>query len=408
MRRFLIIIFCAAGLKAHALQGLETLGEKLLEKNSDYLSLKEIAESKNYLKKSQYSAFYPTLSAVGGWEQQKVDNPLLTEKGYIGYIEGKASIFRGFRDSSLIDAYEAEYKLALLDADLKKRELKQSLTEVISDMIYLHKVQEILNEEYKVTVIQRQMAAKKVAGGLTGSVDNLEFDLRENELQTEQKQIDQLHVEAHQKLLKLFSQDLQDSDLEKIDFGSPDELTKRTKTFQIEDNPDFQKAELQRIRTEMEKNGAKSDFFPSVDVFYNFGRLTPSEESSLRLDESKYGITLTIPLFTGLDSYFKTKAYNQQLSAAEKLKEQKRVDAQSEYEILKTKGLTFLNLYQINEKKLENSKKYFDLTLSEYRRGVKNSPDLVTATERWFGSQKRKYELLKELELVSVKLDNLN
>jgi hypothetical protein len=46
--------------------------------------------------------------------------------------------------------------------------------------------------------------------------------------------------------------------------------------------------------------------------------------------------------------------------------------------------------------------------VNEYKRGVKNSPDLVGATERWFSSQKRKYELLKELELAKIKLENLN
>lgn len=58
----------------------------------------------------------------------------------------------------------------------------------------------------------------------------------------------------------------------------------------------------------------------------------------------------------------------------------------------------------INEKRLVSAKKYYELTLSEYRRGIKNSPDLVDATERWFESKKKKYEIKKDLEVIRSKL----
>ena len=61
----------------------------------------------------------------------------------------------------------------------------------------------------------------------------------------------------------------------------------------------------------------------------------------------------------------------------------------------------------INDKKLVNSQKYFDLTLGEYKRGIKNSPDLVGATDRLFLAKKKKYELLKELEALKVKIENI-
>ena len=71
------------------------------------------------------------------------------------------------------------------------------LVEVASDMILLHKLDDILKEEYKITQTQKQMAAKKVAAGLTSTVDNIEFELRESELQIEQKRIAQQHLEAY-------------------------------------------------------------------------------------------------------------------------------------------------------------------------------------------------------------------
>ena len=38
---------------------------------------------------------------------------------------------------------------------------------------------------------------------------------------------------------------------------------------------------------------------------------------------------------------------------------------------------------------------------------VKNSPDLVNATERLFAEKKRKFEILKELEILKFRIENL-
>ena len=127
----------------------------------------------------------------------------------------------------------------------------------------------------------------------------------------------------------------------------------------------------------------------------------------MQFNESKYALILTIPLFSGLETFNKTKSANFQITSAEKNKDQKIIDLQADIIILKKKAAELSQLYKINEFRLVNSQKYFDLTLAEYRRGIKNSPDLVTATDRLFSSKKRKYEILKELELLKLKIDNI-
>ena len=58
-------------------------------------------------------------------------------------------------------------------------------------MMTLHKMQEIIKQELKENKKQTKMAQKKVQAGLTSEIDYLEFELREKEIQIEQKQIDQ-------------------------------------------------------------------------------------------------------------------------------------------------------------------------------------------------------------------------
>jgi len=404
---FFFIFLMLFGPIAKALVGIEGLTSRLSEKNQELASLRQQVESKEALYSSSAAGFLPTLNVVGGWVQNKTDDLATAEKGYIGYIEGRYNLFNGFKDNSLLNQKEIDLKLTKIDLELKQRELRLALTEVASDMILLHKLQNILDEEYNTTQIQNKMAAKKVAAGLTGSVDNLEFNLRESEIQIEKNQIDQLHKEAHQKLIQLYGEDLTDSELDKVSFSSVEELVSLTKKFSLENNLEYQKSSLILAKAQYVRSESRADYLPKLDFTFNVGRLTPNENTTLQYNESKYAITLTVPLFSGFETFNKTKSASFQATSAEKLKMQKISDVQADFNILKNKAIELSALFKINESKLLNSQKYFDLTLGEYKRGIKNSPDLVTATERLFSSKKKKYEILKELELLKVKIDNI-
>ena len=404
----LVLSILFLSIRVFALKGIDGLIENLNQKNQEILSLEKIAESKEAQRESVKSAYYPTLNIVGGWGQNKTDELSATQKGYLGYAEGKLNLFRGFKDDSIIQQKNTEAKMAYLNLDLKKRSLKVEFTEVMSEMILLHHLQAILNEEHKITQTQKQKAAKKVSAGLTGVVDNLEFDLRENEIQMEQRQIDQKHAEAHQKLFALYGEEIADSLIDNVSFSGVDELRQIVTLFNIENNLEYQKANLELEHAQFEKNEIVSEYKPSLDFSYSFGRLTPSEDSSAKLNESKYAIQLTIPLFSGFETYNKTKMALANIDSNEKNKKQQVNSVQSEYNAIKTRILESVSMYNLIEKKIANLEKYFDLTLAEYKRGIKNSPDLVSATERLFSARKKKYEILKDLETYRAKADYLN
>lgn len=392
---------------AKALVGFESLESKLFQSNQELSSLKQQVESKEALYSSTTSGFLPTINAVGGWAQNKTDDLATVEKGTIGYIEAKYNLFNGFKDYSVSNEKEINLQLARIDLEEKHRALRSELTEAVSEMIYLHKLQNILDEETKTTQLQKQMAAKKVAAGLTGQVDNLEFDMRGSEIEVEKNQIDQLHNEVHQKLVKLFGKEMAESELEQVVFASIDHLSKTSQELKLENSLGYQKSKLNLSKSQSAKTESRSDFLPKLDFTMNVGRLTPSENTPVQFNENKYAVTLTIPLFSGFDTYYKTKSASLEVLAAERSLAQKISDVQSEFNILKAKAIELIKLYKINEIKLVNSQQYFDLTLGEYKRGVKNSPDLVSATERLYSSKKKKFEILKELEILKVKIENI-
>lgn len=405
--KFVLPILFFVTPSAFALTGASDLVQNLFQKNPQIRAFQDNIEAQKSLADSSYSGYYPTLNAVGGWQQNKTDGMTEAEKGTVGYLEGSWNLFRGFKDISVSDQKNVQMKAAQLELKSEKKKIELEFIEAASDMILLHQYQTILDEEYKLTQNQKQMAAKKAAAGLTGSVDNLEFELRESEIQIEQKQIHQKHAEAHQIFLKLFGEETADSVIDKVQFSSIEKLTEVPQAFKVEDSIEFQRASLALESRQYERQEVKSEYLPSLDFTYSLGRITPSESKTSDYNESKYAIQLTVPLFSGFETYSKSKSSLMLEAAAQKSKDQSRFNVQSEYNTLKTKISEFDFLYQMNQKKLINTQKYFDLTFAEYKRGVKNSPDLVNATERLFAEKKRKFEILKELEVLKFRIENL-
>ncbi len=401
-KSFFLLTFLTAN--AMALTGIENLEKKVLEKNPEVASLISAKESEEALYKSTYSNFLPALDAVGGWDQITVDDPLHSEKGYYGYLNAKFNLFRGFRDQNLMQKQDIQVALKSLDIEQKKRELRKEIVSIASDMIYLHRLEAVLVDEWDLTKNQKKMAARIVAAGITSGVDNLELEIRESEIEINRRQIAQLHAEAHERLFKLTGENIPESEFDRINFSPLDELTKDPGDFSLEKSISYKRAVLLTVLSEKERKEVRSEFMPSVDLLYTTGRLTPLVPSLANYNESKYGIQITIPLFSGLGTYYRNSAARELINAREKEKTAAILDVQASVNILKEKKKELLGLYEINEKKQTVSKKYYDMTFGEYTRGIKNSPDLVGATERWFNAQKRKYELLRDLEATQVQI----
>ena len=402
------LIFCSGVLfidSAFAQSSFDALVEKALQKNAEYSAFLKDKEAAQSRVRGSYSTFYPSLNAVAGWENRRED--IEPAKGYLGYLRGQINLFNGFKDRAGLRKANSDLMVKDANLEIKKRDVRLSVKEAVSEMLYLHGLREIFKEEINLAQTQKQMAAKKIGAGLTSSVDRIEFDLRQDELEIQKRRIEQAHLETHQKLFRIFGEDIPDQEFEKIQFRTTAEIKNILQTAKIENNPGLMKAQGEIEAFEADKATAKSEFIPRLDFEYAFGRITPSETTPLRYDESRVGVFVTIPLFSGFESNYKVRSANLNVAARDKEKTQTVLNINSEFEILKEKIKESLDLLEINQRKRTNAKKYFDMTLGEYKRGIKNSPDLVGATERFFEAEKQNYEIQKDLEILSTKLENL-
>lgn len=386
-----------------AAQTRAELESRLISSNQELKAIQQDISTHESLKKSSYSPFLPTLNAIGGWAKIKTDSD--EEKGQVGYLQGTANLFSGFKDRATFDIQSHKLELARLNYEIRIRGAREELTEILTSMIGLHQLEKILSEEFKITQIQKQMAARKVSAGLTSQVDNYEFDLRESEIEIQRRNIAREHEAAHQKLNALFDQEILDKELDGLIFVNPESLAKDLNLSFFDKHPLIRKAKIEELIAEAEKTSATADFLPKIDLNYSFGRLTPTEDD-VKYNESKVALLISIPLFSGFETYQKRKASIATFASKEHEKNQVILNIKSKFEQLKSRAKELVELHQIIDKKIISAEKYYNLTLAEYKRGVKNSPDIVGATERYFDSKKRKIEIQKELELVQVQLNN--
>ena len=380
--------------KAFSIEGSAALEKKLLESHGDIQALEKEVRAQESFVRAARSQFYPSLSVAGGWAQDK-ELTVGDYKGVVGFVDGRFNIFRGFKDEAFVDQAKSDLEIKKLEFETKKRLLKVQLTEALSQMIYVHQMTQVLDEEIRFTQNQRQMAAKKVSAGLTGPVDNVEFDLRDNEIAIQKRQLTQLHDEAHEKLNALFSTKVAESEFETLSFSSVRPLPI---SWDPKSTLGYERSEILKTRAETEKVRARADFLPSVDLDYRFGHLTPGMTDTVKFDESRIGLLITIPLFSGFDTIARTRAQSLLVQAQERGQRQLEFDVAAALNTLRFKFQELTDLNNLNDKQLSSARRYYDLTLGEYRRGIKNSPDVVTATERWFSAQKRNLELKRDFE----------
>lgn len=393
------IIMTSFLLKAETRQNLES---RLINSNLSLAALKSEIESQRYIKKSSYSAFMPSLNAIGGIARSSIDSTELS--GQLAYLQGSFNVFSGFKDKAHANLEDVKTELSQVNYEIAEKQLKENLNEIISSMLSLHKLEEILNEEVKITKAQKAMAIKKVNAGLTSQVDLYEFELRENELEIQKRDIMREHQVVHEKTNALFNEEIKDSDFDGLSFSTSENIRKNINLNSFENHPLIKKSKLDDRSVEAEKKIVSSDFWPRLDLYYSFGQITPND-TKLTYDESEVRLLMTIPLFSGFESYYKRKSAIANKQSKELNSQQVRLDIKSNFEQLKSRAEELFELNQIVDKKLSHAEKYYNLTVAEYKRGVKNSPDIVGATERYFDSKKQKINIQKELEMIQAKLN---
>jgi outer membrane protein len=369
----------------------------LPDNNIEVNSINSKIENLNLEKKINRSLFLPEFSVNGGLGSEKlIDKSADTEKGPYVFLDGKLNLYRGNRDLNLQKKIQNQITIAKIQKEIKKRNLNIESFKIISEIEQLSKENTLNDDELKSNKLQEAMAKKKLNAGLTTSVDLLDFNLK-NEILNNEIENNLLKKEVLEKeLINLYGGIFSYNEIANA-------ISSNTSKVQSSDNVTFGNSPtviLARQQIEintLEKESIKAEYLPTIELDAKWGQITPQEKFLAKQREHQIALNINIPLFSG----FSTDRKFQQ--AVTESTQNKRELRQAEIEIESKKDLDIRKIELSKkiltslERSLAQALKYKELTISEYKRGIKNSPDVISASDKKLAIERKILETKNEL-----------
>lgn len=379
-------------------ENLKTLIEKQnlnIEANSLDIKASEAQEGR------LLRSFTPQIEVFAAQESFKEGNKAEQSQPTYG-AEAKINLFNGGKnlyDSRLRETQtnikRFKYKSAFAE------ELKTA-REVYWKYVYAQESIQLINEMIEVNNKSLKSAQQRINAGVATNSDRFEFELKAIDLKQQLKEttLSSENLKRQIKLLLNFSSTDDFKIVGSLNHDHDYEISLKHKPS----DHDFLYKEYE-LGSEVEKLKAdmsKSEFWPKLDLYASY-----KQQNQLEIDmpnasdriERVAGIKLTINLNQGFENYRQAKS---SLLEAESLV--KRAQYQKrEVELHVENEISELDLLhsQVHDSDLsvEIADKYFKTTLSEYVRGVKNSPDVLGASEKLFETKNKRLEIIRDFQL---------
>ena len=384
----------------HPNAGTDSLSELLTEAYANSLQIKEAEKSLASISirsKQALSPYLPEVSLEGGYQMNRLSDE--STKGSFGYAQGKINLYRGGKDRARKEIKEREVELA----EFKVRKLKSKVERTVSrqyyELLYLQESIALKTEAINSNKSQVEMAKKKKVAGFTSQADVLEFEFREATLKSDLNLLMQnesiLELELRQILGRNSENKIRVSGHLKREIvkGSIDQFTAKA----INENETLGELNSNLKTAGLEKDAIFSNYLPQLNLEGKYGRLATEERVLSGDNNYQLMLKLSVPLFSGLDTRYGSQAQTHEISKLEISKLRVEQEIRTEIQSALTKFQSINERLDLEEKNIERSKQYYEITQAEYRRGVKNSPDLAGAAERLFDARIRNLEYRKEV-----------
>lgn len=369
--------------------------DTIVESNVNTFSKSVEVEQLKNAKKGNQSLFYPEINIVTGVGSEYSKGDEETDKGGILYLDAKMNLFRGMEDYNSLKIDDMKIQKATLEKELELKKLKIEYSNLISENEVLNQDIKLIQSELENNKSQESMARKKVNAGLTTDAELLDFQIKQDNLQNEIL-VNELKIKENENTIKsLFANKFLLEEIKgQIQLNQSNELKKVQNTENLYLNQLSQEVSL----SQLEVDKAKSSFWPKIDLEAKAGSITPQSKMFDDKTEHQVALTLTIPLFSG----FSSSASAQQVILERQLKEKMFKDYQSNLPIIMENEEKRIELNKhllaTNEKILKKAQKFQEQTISEYKRGIKNSPDLISASDRVFELKRKANQLNNDLK----------
>ena len=371
----------------------------------------ELKELKSQINKIQ-SDYYPEVKVIVGQENRIAPDETEIEKHKnVAELRVNYNLYQFGASKKQLKALEENKKVLIKNIDFTKKQIKRDLKRLFYSTLSLKKELKLADEEIRYNKTLKKQVSNKKKQGLVGAADTLEIDMREATLKNRQIKITEEYQHGldlirkitlipHEQVISLQG-DIPHSHFE-INLK---ELHLAAKSKNIE---------LAKVNSDINSLSYQADAsfskrLPSLKLMGRYGNMRIDETyTSQDTQEGLVGLYLEIPLFDG------GRKSSEQAIQESRLERSKQKLRKTKHDIeidLAHKFEKFQNIHtllDLSEKNLENAKRYFKNVLSEYKRGVKNSLDLVSARDRLYQFHIDVIKYKKEYQLTKLDLERIS
>lgn len=385
--------------------GLEDLLKEAMTGNPRVQAAQLAAEAAKKEARAQRGDFFPEISVEGGELKTKYDRESQSGTALYGKVEW--NLYRGGRDQAMSQIKSAEAERSRYTSDLMQNGVNREIAANYYEMLFILESLDLKERALLMNAEQMKLARTKKQSGFTSSADVIEFELREATLRSDMLELNQQKSEKSRALSILLGRPDPAAELSLRGHLLKESFHVDRKTFlsQLDSaNPELNILRSELVIAEKQKDVARAGFLPEVNLEAIYGKI-PNEERVFE-DRDNYSVFLKVklPVFSGMITANELGVAQARLKQKEILASVQHLSVKSEAEALLARMDSLQERLRLEESTLQKSEDYYKITLGEYRRGVKNSPDMVGAAERLLEARLRNLEFRRDFYLTKLRL----
>lgn len=346
-------------------------------------------------------SFFPSFELYGTHEAFKSGTHEIKYQPGFG-AEAKMNLFNGRRDQI------ADY-IRNLDTEKKKYHGRKITSQELEkaritywEIRYLQENLQLLKSSLVVNKRNLESAMRRIKSGVSTDSDRFEFEMKDVELRREiaENEIKTEIFTRGLKILLAINETMSISFPEQFahdhEFESLLKHTTRDHEFLIKES------EILSEQFSLMAKQNKMYWLPKLDAYASYNQFNERQKDlpiASDRTEAVFGFRLSINLQASIDSNKESFALLKESMAAKYVNQflSQEVEAHLHGELAE---LTLLhNQLHEAEENILRAESYYKITQSEYGRGVKNSPDVMGASEKLFTVKQKRLAMIKNFHL---------
>ena len=351
-------------------------------------------------------SYLPHVEVGGGAEYFRTGDYSSTGQPFAD-VTAKVNIFRSGKDGLEESIREYQTQIARAEADTTVLAELTKARRLYWTLVYQREIEGLIEDAMKRNSDSLASTQKRLSAGMGTDTDRIEFEIQKTNLEQDLARVKLEKRNSERKLNVLLGLDSETALL--IDGRVPHEHTDRliNEALHIDQHRESRMLAAQKEVSDLSRQIDSRWWAPAIDVYASYGLFTLREKEFENLSDRKeavVGARLSFNLFDGGISASEADSKRALARSFELKATQSKKELGIFFQGLKDELKLIHELIHGAEKNVDQARSYLSGTFSEYRRGLKNSPDVVGANLRYIDTVKRSAELRRDYQFARVEL----